>query len=115
MRANDACIGKEDVETAVTLEGIVHDFLDGLLVGSVKLPCVHLDIGPCGFDVLLVRREVGVVIIADVDCSGPVLSELKGGSSANSENRVCALELVRFKNLSSFPSARKGTEGGSYL
>jgi len=73
---DSAGVGKEDVESAVPLERIVDHLLHRLLVGGVKLACVHVDLGPQGVDLALVRLEVGAIVVADVDGLGAVLGEL---------------------------------------
>jgi hypothetical protein len=84
-----AGVGEEDIEAAVPLERIVDDLLHRFLVGGVKLACVDVDLGPRGVDLALVRLEVGVVIVTEVDGLGSVRCELMGGSPADDKDGVC--------------------------
>ena len=97
VRADGAGVGEEDVESAVPLQSIVDHLLHRLLVGGVELPRVHVDLVPQAVDLALVRLEVAVIVVADVDGLGAVLRELMGGGSSDAQDGVCALAPVSFE------------------
>ncbi len=83
MLAGDAGVGEEDVEALVLGQRIVDNGLDLLLVADVALAGMHLDGGEGSVDFLLVRFEVCVIKVADVDCLCAALGVLVGGGSAD--------------------------------
>lgn len=86
--ADDACVGEEDVETPVGGEGVINDRLYARGIRSVELARVDVDGRVQGQDFALVRLQMGVSEVAEVDGPGPVLGELVSGSAANAERAV---------------------------
>lgn len=76
MGPNNASISEVNVETAVALERVVDYLLHRLLVGRVELARVDIDFGPQRVDLALVRLEVAVIVVAQVDGFGAVLGKL---------------------------------------
>lgn len=91
MRPNSASIGEEHVQPTITGDSVPDDLLDGCLVGGVKAAGVDVNVGPRGVDLALVRLQVLVVKVTDVDGPGAVLGELVGCCSTETEDRVRAL------------------------
>lgn len=92
-RADDSRVGEEDVEAPVPRHGLVDDALDGGLVGGVELPHVHVDFGVELAQVALVRGQIAVVEVAEVEGAGAALGELVRGGAADAEDGVGACGL----------------------
>lgn len=86
----DARVGEEDVEAPVAPQRVVHNLLDGGLVGGVELPGVNLAARVQRRDLPLVVAQVFVVKVADVHSPGAVLGKLVRRGSPYSEGRVGA-------------------------
>lgn len=67
---------------------MVYDFLDGFLVRGVEFSSVHFYGGVEGGEFAFVGCEVGVVVVADVNCFGAVVGELMGRCSAYAEGGI---------------------------
>lgn len=87
-RPGNAGIGEEDVEPAVSTEGIIDNSLDGLFVGSIELANMNVYPGIERLNILFVCFKIGVVKVADIDGLRPILGKLMGRSATNAEYRV---------------------------
>jgi hypothetical protein len=92
--ADDAGVSKEDVETAIALDGIVDNSFHLGLIGGVQTAGLNLDIGTGGINLLLVGGEVGVVQVTQVDGASTALGVLVSGCPADAEGGVGALPLL---------------------
>lgn len=88
--AYDTCVGEDDIQPPVALDGIIHDRLDGGLVCGVELARVHLAARVERLDLLLVVAQELVVKVTEVDGLGAVLGELVGCCPAYAQWGVCA-------------------------
>lgn len=102
MRTRDASVGKNDVQSSVPLDGVIHDGLDSRLVGGVELARVDLTFWVEGLDLLLVVAEELVVKVTDVDSLCAVLSVLVRCSSSYSQRGICAYNLLGKCSMSFF-------------
>ena len=89
-RSDDGGVGEEDVQAAVSLQGIVDDRLHLAIIGSIELARVDVDGRVERLDLPLVRLQMLVVVVTEVDGSGAIQSELMGGGSTDAQRRVGA-------------------------
>lgn len=87
-------IREENVQPAVLGNRIVDNGRHGLLIRGVELPHVHVHARVERLHLALVRGQVGVVVVADVDCLGAVVGELVGAGAADAVGRVCSWTCV---------------------
>lgn len=80
---NHAGISEKDIQPAISSESIVDNFLDSFLVRRIKLSDMNIHSRVGGIDLGLVRLQVRVVKVADVDCFCPVGGELVRRGTAN--------------------------------
>lgn len=85
-----AGIGKEHIQPRISLQGIVNDGLDGVFIRRVELARVHLDARVQRVDFTRVRRQVRVVVVAEVDGPTAVVGVLVSCCAANAGGGVCS-------------------------
>lgn len=82
---DDPRVREHDVQSAVFRHRLVHHAFHVGLVRGVEVPGVDVDVRVEGFQLALVRRQVLVRVVADVDGSGAVVGELVGGGAADAD------------------------------
>lgn len=91
---DNASIRKENIQPTILGHRIIDHSHHGLFVAGIELPHVHVDAGVEGFHLALVRCQMLVVVVADVDCFSAVVGELVGAGAADAIWRVGSYGLL---------------------
>jgi hypothetical protein len=107
MRAHDPRIREKHIQPAVSADGIVHHPLDLRLLGRIHLH--DMDVGGRveGRELALVRRQMAVVVVADVDGTGAVGGELVRRGTADAQRGVAPGYDDYFSACSTVGAARR--------
>jgi hypothetical protein len=86
--SNDTGVGKEHVETAIAVNGVVYNRLDLGLFGGIELPCMDVNRREESVQFTLVGLQIIVLKVTDVDGASTAFSVLVGRGTANTKQRV---------------------------